>query len=84
MIKHRAIFRVFSHSTNRLAGGVPFAVHNNRFERSSYLRKRVGNACDAIAPNSAPTVCFLHSHRVPIIVFSFISLQAEGQTGIRR
>ena len=28
MTKHEAIFWFFSHSTNHLAGGVAFAVHN--------------------------------------------------------
>jgi len=40
MIEYGAVFCVFSHSTNRLAGGVPFAVRNNP---PSYLRKRVGD-----------------------------------------
>jgi len=40
MIEYGAVFCIFSHSTNRLAGGVPFAVRNNP---PSYLRKRVGD-----------------------------------------
>ena len=53
MIAYRAVCCIFSHSTNRLVGGVPFAVCNNP---PSYLRKRVGDWSKGLLVRHGPVV----------------------------